>query len=341
MLHGHGDDGYRHPGAVRVNFSSNVMPGGCPPGLTEHLQSRLGSLDTYPEAAAETLTTLLAHHEGVAPENVLVTNGATAAIHLVAQAFRARHACVITPTFAEYEDACAANGCPLSFLPWTDYAAGAGPSGDLVWLCNPNNPTGSVLPREWLQGRIRSRPETTFVIDLAYAELCAEPPLTAGDCLTFPNLILLKSLTKRFAIPGLRLGYVIGPAELTQKVRRFVAPWSVNSLALVAGEFLLKTKPAAMRPVAVYLAEAREFQRWLAEIDGVAVEPSTTGYFLCRLARGSGAALKTYLLREHGFLVRDAGNFRGLDACCVRVATQRPEQNRALVEAIEQWIRLS
>ena len=340
MLHGHGDDGYRHPGAVRVNFSSNVMPGGCPPGLTEHLQSRLATIDTYPEAAAETLTALIADHEGVAPEHVLVTNGATAAIHLVAQAFRARHACVITPTFAEYEDACAANDCPLSFLPWKDFAAGAEPPGDWVWLCNPNNPTGAVLPRERLQARIRSRPETLFVIDLAYAELCAEPPLTAGDCLACPNLLLIKSLTKRFAIPGLRLGYLVAAAELRQKVRRFSAPWSVNSLALAAGEFLLKTKPAA-RPLAVYLAEAREFQRWLAAINGVVVEPSSTGYFLFRLGRGSGAELKTYLLREHGFLVRDAGNFRGLDAGCVRVATRRPEQNRALVAAIEQWMRSS
>lgn len=340
MLHGHGDDGYRHPGAVRVNFSSNVLPGGCSPALRAHLQSHLTRLDTYPEAAAETLTALLAQREKVAAENVLVTNGATAAIHLVAQAFRSRRVSIITPTFSEYEDASAANGSELSYLAWADFAAGAEPPGNLVWLCNPNNPTGAVLPRDRLMARIRSRAETIFVVDLAYAELCAEPPLTAADCGQCPNLLLLKSLTKRFAIPGLRLGYAVGPAELVQEVRCFSAPWSVNSLALAAGEFLLRENPATAS-LENYLEETKLFQRALAAVAGVTVVPSATGYFLVQLSRGTGAELKTWLLREDGFLVRDAGNFRGLDARCVRVATQRPEQNRAFVEAIKRWMQSS
>lgn len=339
MLHGHGDDGYRHPGRVKVNFSSNVLPGGCPPGLTAHLQACLPALGSYPEAAAETLTAQLAHREAVAPENVLVTNGATAAIHLIAQAFRARPAGVVTPTFAEYADACRANGGRPAEVDWADFAGGASVAAGLVWLCNPNNPTGAVLPPGWLRARIRSQPETIFVVDLAYADLCAEPALTAADGPACPNLLLVKSLTKRFAIPGLRLGYVLGPEALLREVRRCSPPWAVNSLALAAGEYLLRTDPPPAWPLADYLAEARAFRLALAQVEGVTVLPSVTGYFLCRPARGSGAELKAWLLREHGFLVRDAGNFRGLDAAQVRVATQRPEQNRALVEAIRQWMR--
>lgn len=339
MLHGHGDDGYRHAGGVRANFSSNVRPGGLPAGLSEHLAGCIERVSVYPEVAAETLTARLARAAGVAPENVLVTAGGTAAIYLVAQAFRARRSCVVIPTFAEYEDACAANGHRLEFLRWEEFVRGARVGGDLLWLCNPNNPTGAVLARATLLDRISAQPETLFVVDQAYADFCAEPALTPRECLTHPNLLLLQSLTKRFGIPGLRIGSVAGAVETITALRRLQPPWAVGALELAAGEFSCRTDPDEARGPAGYLEEARQLQHALASIDGVEVEPSSTGFFLVRLAKRTGAELKAYLLEEHGFLVRDAGNFRGLDERCVRIAAQEPERNRALVEAIRRWMR--
>lgn len=190
MLHGHGDDGYRHGRAVRANFSSNVPPRRWPAGLRRHVVRRLDGVGRYPEVAAETLTALLARRHGLARENVLVTAGATAAIHLVAQAFHGCRSCVVIPTFAEYEDAGRANGHRLSFVRWDDFAAGRRrPAADLVWVCNPNNPTGAVLGRERLREIARAQPRRIFVVDLAYADLCDEPSLRPRDAVMEGNLL--------------------------------------------------------------------------------------------------------------------------------------------------------
>ncbi len=341
MLHGHGDDAYRHGGDVRVNFSSNVPPWGWAAGLRECLNAELGRVETYPEVAAESLTAAIARKGGVAEGNVLVTAGATAGIYLIAQAFRGARSCVVVPTFAEYEDACVVNDHTMSFVAWGEFVARRAPEGiENVWVCNPNNPTGAVLTREFLLERVRQRRDVRFVVDVAYAELCEVPALTVRDSAMHPNLLVVHSLTKRFAIPGLRLGFVSGAEETLRRVRRFRQPWAVNSLALAAGEYLLRTEAEDDGWRAAYLAEARELFRGLGAIDGVCVEASASGFALVRLGRGTGAELKAWLLREYGFLVRDAGNFRGLDERCVRVSAQRPEENRALVAAIERWTRL-
>jgi threonine-phosphate decarboxylase len=339
MLCGHGDDGYRHAMAVRANFSSNVRPGGLPAGLREHLVGCIERVGAYPEAAAETLTARVARAVDAGPENVLVTSGTTAAIYLVAQAFRARRSCVVIPTFAEYEDACVVHEHLLEFLRWEELAAGALPGADLVWLCNPNNPTGAVLPRATLLALIAARPETLFVVDLAYAAFCDEGPLTPADNRTCPNLVLLHSFTKRCGIPGLRLGFVTGAQAAIAKLRRFQPPWAVGALELAAGEFLQRAGVEDSNWRTEYLTTARELQRALGTIEGVEVAPSATGFFLTRLHGRTGAELKAHLLQRHGLLVRDAGNFRGLDGHWVRIASQRPDENRQLVEAIRRWMQ--
>lgn len=337
MLHGHGDDAYRHPGVVKVNFSSNVLPGGLPRGLKKHLEARLATACSYPEVAAETLTARLAQQAGVTTGNVLVTNGATAAIWQIAQAFRSHAATVITPTFAEYADACAANDNPPDHLPWKKFAAGAEPPGGLVWCCNPNNPTGAVIPAKALLARAAARSRWVLVIDQAYAGLCAEKPITARAAVEAGNILLVRSLTKRHAIPGLRLGAVFGAERLLAELRRFSAPWSVNTLALAAGEFIARGAEQPGPPRG-YLARAREFRAAVARVPGVEVMPSATGFFLFQQRRDTAAVLKAHLSAWHGFLVRDAGNFAGLDASWCRVATQGRRQDAAFVRALASWI---
>lgn len=149
----------------------------------------------------------------------------------------------------------------------------------------------------------------------------------------------MHSLTKSLGLPGLRLGYLTGAAPRMETVRACMPPWTVNALALAAGQFAMKRRAPAEAVRVKYLAAARRLEAALGRMAGVRVEPSRTGFVLIRLERGTGAELKAWLLRRHGFLVRDAGNFRGLDERCVRVAAQRPAENRALVRAIEQWMR--
>lgn len=339
MLHGHGDDGWRYANALRANFSSNVRPDAPLPGLREHLTAEFARVAAYPEPAAESLAARIAKQEGVGAENVLVTNGATAAIYQLAQAWRGRRSRIGVPTFSEYEDAARMHAHSIEFAPWAELVAGnAALPGEILWLCNPNNPTGDVTSREPLLGWIDSHRETTFVVDLAYAEFCAAEPLRSSDAAARSNLVLVHSVTKYFGIPGLRLGYLAASAELVRDITRFTVPWSVNALAIAAGEYFLGNRERHTLPLRDYLAEARRFAVALGAIPGVQVRPSATGYFLVRLAHASAARLKADLVAQHGLLVRDASNFRGLDPHTIRVASQGAEKNALLVEALSQWM---
>ena len=196
MLHGHGDDGYRHGVPVRANFSSNVRRGRHTDGLRVHLFETFQQVACYPEVAAESLAKRIAVREDIDPSQVIVTAGATGAIYLIAQAHRRRRSYIVTPTFSEYADACAQHEHQVEPGTRAGFQAGQFAEADLVWLCNPNNPTGDVFSREAVLAVVAQHTQTTFVIDIAYAGQCDEPPVRAGDVVAHPNLIVVRSLTK-------------------------------------------------------------------------------------------------------------------------------------------------
>jgi threonine-phosphate decarboxylase len=339
MLYGHGDDARHQSREIRDDFSSNIRPDGPPPGLLGHLRTRIDVVTRYPDAGARDLAARFAAATGVLPENTLITAGATAAIYLVAQTFRRKHSCIITPTFSEYEDAAKIHGHTLSFATRAGLHATANaalPAG-VLWLCEPNNPTGEILPREQLLALVDAQPATVFVIDQSYAGFCPAPQLCATDAATRDNLILIHSLTKTLGIPGLRLGAVVSSAALIAQITRHVQPWSVNALALEAGAYYLSHLRDFALPLDDMLANARALSREIAGLPGYAPLPSATNFFLVTLARGVSQALKHYLVNGYGILVRDASNFRGLTVQHIRVAAQSPWQNHRLTEALRAW----
>ena len=326
MLRGHGDDGYAQPTEIKHDFSSNVCREALPEGLLEHLRQGLEGLSHYPEPASESLRATIARREGVTPVSVLVTNGATEAIYLAAQAFPKRISYVLQPTFSEYADACRLYGHQLRSIQRLDEM---GEDATMVWLCNPNNPTGTAIPREALLELVVAHPKVIFVVDQSYEAFCREP------------LVLLHSMTKQYALPGLRLGYLTGAEQLVSKVERMLQPWSVNVLAQRAGMFVLeerfkrKEKRGAMF-ADEYLRETQRFWAAVADIDGMEPLPTTTNFFLVRLERPCGGELKAWLA-ERGILIRDASNFEGLDGHYVRMAAQRPDENNLLIEKLREW----
>ena len=337
MIHGHGNDGYRLGRALRADFSSNVLLGGPHPALRERLVRALDAIGSYPDAGAESFVLAVAASAGVPTLNIGATAGAVAAIHLLAQSLRGRRHAIAVPAFSEYEDAVRLQGGEPVFFAAEELAAGTVPAADVVWLANPNNPTGELVSREVLLSLVDARPETLFVVDLAYAGLCAEESLRPDDAVVRRNLVLVLSYTKRFAIPGLRLGAAIGPEKLVGDVVARGGPWALNTLAIAAGRFLLG-EPVDDEPRRLgCLAESLRMQAMLGELPGLSVRPSPTNYFLLRTERCTGAALREHLVRDHGLLVRDAANFRGLDAHWVRIAAQTQRENAWLEEAIELW----
>ena len=211
-------------------------------------------------------------------------------------------------------------------------------SGALVWLCNPNNPTGGVIPKEQLRSWIETHPEIIFVIDQSYGFFTQAPLLTAAEASAYPNVLQLHSMTKRYAMPGLRLGYVTAAPQLLERVRAVRMPWSVNALAIEAGLFLCDHPETAPIDLPSLLAETQRLRAQLNALPGLTAEPTQTHFFLCRLATGRACDLKQWLAEKHGILIRDAANFEGLDEGCFRIATQTPEENKLLGEAIRQYL---
>ena len=334
MLHGHGDDMYNCPQAVKSNFSSNIFGATDLSGLREHLTARMDRLSSYPEPEPLTLEAKWASAHGLHPGEVCVTNGATEAIYLIAQAFRHARSYVWQPTFSEYADACRIHGHTVKAI-FT--AEDIDDRADLVWLCNPNNPTGEAHTKHLLSKLIEAHPSVCFVIDQSYAPFTCEPLFTAAEAAATPQVILLHSATKRYAVPGLRLGCLTACRRLSDRIRAQRMPWSVNALAIEAGEYFLEHTPLLQPSIEELLSETKRLIDALSVLKIADIWPTDTHFFLARLRTGNAPALKKYLLDTHGILIRDASNFEGLDETFIRIATQTPEDNDRLIHALDEW----
>lgn len=360
MIQGHGDDAYRFERPIRANFSSNVYAHVDLEPLKAHLRESLESIGRYPEPEPYTLEARLAARLGIPAATLCVTSGATEAIYLTAQAFSGARSAVLQPTFNEYADACRLYGHSVAdsvrSRGSSSYPSGGTDRGkspalpdklspalhgrpDLLWFCNPNNPTGTVIPKDELQKAIAENPGTIFVMDQSYGFFTREPLLSAAEAVRYPNVIQIHSMTKRYAVPGLRLGYLVASEKLIERIRAVRRPWSVGALAIEGGLYLADHPDAAPINLPALLQEAERLQKALDALPGLQVEPTCTHFFLCRLEKGSAAELKSYLAENQGILIRDASNFVGLDEHCFRIATQTPAENDALVAAVGEWLK--
>ena len=205
-------------------------------------------------------------------------------------------------------------------------------------FCNPNNPDGSVIERETLLELMRENPQTLFVIDQVYADFYPHKLLELKDIYTYPNLILIQSISKLHKIPGIRIGYIAASANIIQRIKRHLIPWSVNALAIEIGKYTLIHPEKFILPLQQWLDDTLHLQKAIGET-GIQTCPSAVTFFLCRLPEGEKASeLKSYLIQKAGILIRDASNFRGLDERCFRLSTQRPDENQLLTEFLKKFL---
>lgn len=330
MLQGHGDDIYQYAN-IRVNFSSNVCNCFRHDGLFHHLSQRMRDVLSYPEPTPKSLEKEIAERLDINPSCVSVTNGATEAIYLIAQAWRGSRSVILAPTFSEYADACRMHGHEVQFISHLEDI----PQGtELVWLCNPNNPTGMVLDCSLLEQCIMRHPNILFIVDASYAVFTLKTLLTTRAAAALPNVVMLHSMTKAYAVPGLRIGYLTACNELMQRIAECRMPWSVNQLAINAAHYLLQHPEEYQLNVPDLMEERERVRTQLISTGLVDVHPSDTHILLCKLHHGTAAALKDYLAREHGILIRDASNFAGLTPAHFRIAVQSQKENDELVKAL-------
>ena len=346
----HGGDwaGYRAEyGGQPLDFSANVSPLGLPEGVRRAAADALEDAHRYPDPLCRALGEAIARAEGVSPDWVLCGNGAADLIWRAALARRPRRALVTAPAFAEYEAALELAGCGTErFLLRAEdgFALGEGfpeavaPEMDLVFLCQPNNPTGRTVPRPLLErtlARCREA-DALLVVDECFLELLDRPEDFAmkGFLGQYPNLLILKAFTKLYAMAGLRLGYCLcSDRALLDAMRGAGQPWAVSGPAQAAGAAALG-ETEYVRDLRALIG--RERPRLAAELSrlGFRVIPGEANYLLFR----SHTPL-IQPLRERGILLRDCGNYHGLEEGWYRAAVRTAEENDRLTAALEEILK--
>lgn len=338
-MYQHGGDVYRNP--VTIDFSINVNPLGMPKEAERALHDAVAESVRYPDAQNERLLTALAAHWKMPKEHLLVGNGASELFLAAVHALCPKKTVIPVPSFYGYEHAAGAGGNEILFYEMKK-ACGFMPDEELfcllteetglLFLANPNNPTGTLLERPYLERLlVHCRERGIYVIlDECFAGFCEGEWSAAGFLEDFPNLLIVRAFTKLFAVPGIRLGYLLGSdITLLERIKRQLPEWNLSCFAQAGGCACLEQKSYLEKTRRILFLE-REFLK--------------KGFYSLKIPVLSGEANFLFFyspyplyeaLLERGILIRDCANFRGLGQGYYRIAVKRRSENARLLQEIE------
>jgi len=353
MLGGHGGNIYetaRRQGCAPseiIDMSSNTNPLGPPPGLVDFLKKNIDAVTDLPEVDSKEITRFFAECFALNPDRVLTGSGTTQFIYTIPRVLEIRKALVLGPTYADYADACRMHNIrPVmvlaeasdDFRPDMNRLTNKIDDKDSVFICNPNNPTGSLIPKDELERLCRSHPDTNFIVDESYLSFVSQGEKESLINSALSNVIVLISVSKIFKIPGLRIGFVISVAETIKKFRRCLLPWSVNSLAQAAGRYLAAQRTeigSFIQKTQMFFEDQRnEFCEKFEHLPEIRFFPSTTSFLLIKLPPIFSADRVCSQLAREKILIRNCTNFYGLSGQFIRISLKSREQNRMLAEKL-------
>ena len=329
-----------------LDFSANINPLGAPEWMRPVISAAIRSLVHYPDPDCTGLTRAAAEVWGIPREEIIVGNGSTEILYLLPRALPVTRALVLAPAYVDYARACRVAGVPVEsvllreadeFQMDLQILESRIQDGELVFVGQPNNPTGQMCDPEALRAFASQHPHSFFIIDEAFIDF-----VEGADSLIHKrpsNIIVLRSLTKFYAIPGLRLGCAVADAAILSRVREIIPPWSVNTLAQIVGETGLRDSEYGNR-TRTFVKERREsLAAQLRQVGGLKVYPGAANFLLVRVERDSmdTRSLAKDLLSE-GIAIRVCDNFEGLDSGYFRVAVRTGEENERLCEAVQKTI---
>lgn len=329
-----------------LDFSASINPLGLSHFARQAYRRALPKVVHYPEPYAETLRRALSEYHDIEPASVLVGNGSTQLIYLLARVLPSRRVLLIAPLFSEHASAFRTSGALVNYwkLRPPSFALDLErlkrtlrkEQHDALVLTNPNSPTGALLRQGQVDELIHScrRTRTRLIVDETFIDWVEEETvkqLAARD----PNLLVLRSMTKFFALPGLRVGYVIAPPRVLQRLHAQIEPWSVNVVAQEVGKACLKDRRFIERSRAVMDKERTWLSAQLSVIQGLRVFPSSANFLLlqARTKKISVPDLAERLAREK-LLIRVCDNFVGLGKQFFRVAVRTRAENLRLIDAL-------
>ena len=325
-----------------IDFSVSANPYSCPPGVREIFDSV--AIDRYPDSESTELKWAIADKHGVAVENIIAGSGATEIIRLVALAYFGQGDTVLCPkpTFGEYEVACRISGAAITeqwggeedcFMPDIDEMLSRievdSPKG--VFICNPANPSGKYLGRRQVERILNASPLSLVILDESYTAF-TEGSWDSAELLSRGNVAIIRSMTKDYALAGLRLGYALADEEVITNLRRVCPPWNVNAIAQRAGIVALEDGEY-LRKCEKKIREAKHLLMEGLSRLGYTVLPSSTNFFLVRF--GDAGMFRLHLI-EKGIIVRDCASF-GLPEY-VRIAALKVPQCQRLLDVLQKSI---
>ncbi|MEK6727339.1 MAG: threonine-phosphate decarboxylase CobD [Candidatus Omnitrophota bacterium] len=329
-----------------IDFSNNINPLGISPGIKNILNRNLNSLTQYPDPQCRSARKALSGYWGIDKDNLLLGNGSNELIHLVPRSLACSRVLTYQPAFSEYEFSVKASGAKPYFLFSgkkegfridLDKIISYLPKVDLIILCNPNNPTGHLLKKEGLLKLAKACEDNKvyLLIDEVFMDFVDKEKESSllKESVKKDYLLILRSFTKFFSLPGLRVGYLVGGKKTIKRIASFQVSWSVNSLAqeivakgLKDRKFIEKTKR--------YLLKEKDFLfNNLKRINGLMPYYPSANFIFCKICSGKLDSGKLFLrLLKSGILIRDCSNFRGLDNKFFRVAVKRRGDNLYLIK---------
>lgn len=339
----HGGDIYRNRNVL--DFSVNSNPLGVPKTVVEAVRNKAEEIIHYPDIYCERLTESISRFEGVSEKEIICGNGAAELFFAAVFAVRPKKALLLSPAFSEYERALKAVDAEIRYLALSEerafevddsLLAQIVPELDMMFLCNPNNPTGCVISRELLEDVLEKcrLNRVLLVLDECFIDFLEEPEMyeMKGIRHRYRELFIVKAFTKLFAVPGLRLGYGIsGNQQLLHKMQEILQPWNVSALAQEGGAAALTD--CGEYCVEKYIKDTRKYvareRKYLTEAlgeMGFQMYNSKANYvFFC----GEPGLYQKAL--EAGFLIRDCSGYRGLSPGFYRIAVRRREENERFI----------
>jgi len=330
-----------------IDMSSNVNPSGPPPGLTEFLKENISAMIALPEADAGKAVFAFAHRYGIDPKCVLAGNGTTQFIYAIPKAIGTKNALIVAPTYSDYADACAMHDIAYTyyltqasqnFVPDLTQIQKDMQAADTIFICNPNNPTGVLIPSDQLESLCRAFPKKTFIIDESYLPFVTDAEKHSFIARRIENVIVLNSMSKIFRVPGLRIGFVAAHEAIISKLMRYALPWSVNSLAQAAVIWLMTNRTeidAFIENTRAFLeVERNAFADRQSASRHLRLFPSETSFILAELSAPYKASEICESLADGGILIRNCANFTGLSEKFIRVSLKTSEINCMIAERL-------
>ncbi|HVN95671.1 MAG TPA: threonine-phosphate decarboxylase CobD [Syntrophorhabdaceae bacterium] len=336
------------PQSALIDFSASINPLGTPRNVILEIKKCLKNLIHYPDMNATRLREKLGNAYDIDPKSILCGNGCTELIHLVPRTMGFHKVMIVQPTFSDYERACriARPECSVMYHilerkrnfdvePQSLIDDAATERVEAVFLCNPNNPTGRLIDHDMLLDiaqEMRKR-QIYLIVDESFMDFSVGRSV-AHAVEKNPYLMVLKSLTKFYALAGLRLGYGIFPMHIAAMLRENKEPWTVNTLAQAAGVVALDENDYRERTKKLMSRQRGVFERGFRAL-GIEYVPSLANYFLLYIPDAPKIAEQ---LESKGILVRGCANFKGLDHRYLRVAVKSPKDNRSLLTSLKECL---